>query len=44
MFRHSVMVLTLLVGFGGSAAAAGVDADVHHAKFIDAFNNRHGRT
>ena len=40
MFRHSVMVLTLLVGFGGSAAAADFDADAHHAKFIDAFNNR----
>lgn len=40
MFRHSVMVLTLLVDFGGSAAAADFDADAHHAKFIDAFNNR----
>ena len=40
MFRHSVMALTLLVGFGGSAAAADFDADAHHAKFIDAFNNR----
>ena len=29
-----------LVGFGGSAAAADFDADAHHAKFIDAFNNR----
>jgi ketosteroid isomerase-like protein len=34
------MALTLLVGVGGSAAAADFDADAHHAKFIDAFNNR----
>jgi hypothetical protein len=40
MLRHSVMVLTVLAGFGGGAVAADFDADAHHDKFIDAFNNR----
>jgi hypothetical protein len=40
MFRNSAMALTLLAGFGGSAAAADFDADAHHAKLMDAFNNR----
>jgi ketosteroid isomerase-like protein len=40
MLRQSLMSLTLLAGFGGSAAAADFDADTHHAKLMDAFNNR----
>jgi hypothetical protein len=40
MLRHSVMALTLLAGFGSSAAAGDFDADAHHAKLMNAFNNR----
>ena len=40
MFRHSVIALTFLAGFGGSAAAADFDPDALHSQFIDAFNNR----
>ena len=40
MLRNSVMTLTLLIGFGGSAVAAEFDAGTQHGKFVDAFNNR----
>jgi hypothetical protein len=34
------MALTLLTGFGSSAAAGDFDADAHHPKLTEAFNNR----
>jgi len=40
MLQRLVMVLPLLAGFGGAAAAADFDADAAHARFVDAFNNR----
>ena len=40
MFRYSVMALTFLAGFGGSAAAADFDAGALHEEFIGAFNER----
>jgi hypothetical protein len=40
MLRHSVITLTLLAGFGGSAVAADFDADAQHAKLTEAFNSR----
>lgn len=40
MFRHSVMALTFLAGFGGSAAAADFDAGALHEEFMGAFNDR----
>ena len=40
MSRHSVMALTFLAGFGGSAAAADLDAAALHEEFMGAFNDR----
>jgi ketosteroid isomerase-like protein len=40
MLRYSSMALVLVVGVSGGAAAADFEADVQHARFMDAFNNR----
>ena len=40
MLGRLVMVLPILMGLAGAAAAADFDAEAAHAKFIDAFNNR----
>jgi ketosteroid isomerase-like protein len=40
MYERLVMVLPIVTGLSGMAAAADFDADAAHAPFIEAFNNR----